>query len=550
MATSIQQNPLRVRTLEVLWHWREIDDEALQFGLQGGSIEGIVSIDYNRVEDRIVTSGGDRYIRLWNLNIAAIDRWLKNSESGMEDCVQFICGGVTPWMPLTARWAPNGRLIASGHCDGKICLWWKESGRDGEPEQWKDYRHLSGHVIDVHDVCFSPDSRYLLSAGGDGTVVLHDLEGSTMPVVQLQEAHSKFCRGVAWDPWMHYVASCGSGPALYIMQGPKHGAKRASLVSQRKAQGDFIGESCSASYRRLAWSPDGAILAVPYGKVSQHKHSRSACSGGGSEDATAGAAAGEDRWKNSMVHCVYMYIRNAPDKVAARLTVRGDAEVRGVQWAPCFLEPIDEITCNEEQNDTTAAEVSNQVRKSGPTAEEKGSWGPADYRMALAVWTADAVMVYTTDSEVRHSDFTDLHMRSIYDVAWSPDASYLLTAGLDGYITVISTGGSLGVAHRLPLFSKKPTTRRLCTVLQNVKTQSETLGPGRGATKTTNATTKKEPVGGEESENASSNTVVHAPVKKKKKLEPQAQEMYPAKEEPDTAVSLGELSKLMDNLND
>ncbi|KEG08400.1 putative chromatin assembly factor 1 subunit B, partial [Trypanosoma grayi] len=203
---SIGQQPIRVRTLEILWHGCERDEEAVQLGLQSVAIEGIVSIDYSSHGHRIVTCGGDGYIRLWQMHPDATDRWLANGQSDMTACVSFICGMRTSWMPLTARWSPHASMIASAHCDGKICLWWPERRDDGR-EEWKDYRHLSGHVIDVYDVCFSPDGRYLLSAGGDGSVVLHDLEGSTVPVLQLSEMHRKFCCGVAWDPWGRGVAS-------------------------------------------------------------------------------------------------------------------------------------------------------------------------------------------------------------------------------------------------------------------------------------------------------------------------------------------------------
>ncbi|RNF03146.1 putative chromatin assembly factor 1 subunit B [Trypanosoma rangeli] len=553
--TSTACQPIRVRTLEILWHGSEREEEAVQLGLQRVAIEGIVSIDYNSEKDRIVTCGGDGYIRLWQLHPAATDSWLANSQNDMTACVSFVAGMWTSCMPLTARWSPHGGMIASAHCEGQIYLWWQEKHLEGKKEEWKDYRHLSGHVIDVCDLCFSPDSRYLLSAGGDGSVVIHDLEGSTVPVVQLTEVHHKFCRGVAWDPWRRYVASFGGGPSLLFFtytSKPAGASRRVHLTGQRKAPGDYIGELCATMFRRFGWSPDGSLVAVPYGKASHHyqshsNHNNTNQSSGNGDNATHG---GDD-----MVHCVYIYTRNALDKVAARLTIRGYSEVRGVLWAPCFLEPIDseDDSCNGnrvENHERNKEESEGEwgVKKEGAagvSAErqqrglaDRGSWGPDDYRMAMAVWTADAVVVYTTDSAVRHSDYTDLHMRSISDVAWSPNAIYLLTASLDGYISVISTGGSLGVAHKLPLFSMKPATVALCSLLSDISSLGKKMELKRWSATDVASGAKTSSDG---------SAVSHAPVKKKRKLGKEPQQQQHEKELSSKMIPLSELSELMEN---
>ncbi|KPA80236.1 Chromatin assembly factor 1 subunit b-like protein [Leptomonas pyrrhocoris] len=575
-AASSPARPLRVRTIEILWHCNDRNEEAELLGMQSSVMEGITSVDYNPRFDRIVTTGGDGNIRLWEMHTAAIDAWLANNANDMLACCQHLCCMRTAWMPLTARWSPQGEMIASAHCDGKICLWWRDptdepsaaasdgtrqanrgqsSAEDGEVEEWKAYRHLTGHISDVYDLCFSADSRYLLSGAGDGSIVIHDLEASTMPVLQLTDLHTKFCRGVAWDPWTRLVHTFGCGPSLlcftHVPRGEGH--RRMHLAGQRRCQGDFIGESCALSYRRLSWSPDGLLLAVPYGKFTKSSQQQAPSTANllasieakeraeaqqteagqsmdernrFSEAATAAnvstntpaavkspaqphdpasltARTVEDEVED-MLHCVYIYSRCAPDKVACRLGVRGFSEVRGVRWAPCFLEPLsaEELQESNMQVSQATAQTATAMRGNlSPAAEKKGgesalsllppllpsaskvlssteteaarqrrgAWGPADYRMALAVWTSDAVIVYTTDCSTRHSDFTDLHMRSITDVAWSHDASHLYTASLDGYISVIAFGASLAMSHRLPAFSTSPAVRSLCTLMERIE---------------------------------------------------------------------------------
>ncbi|GET93327.1 chromatin assembly factor 1 subunit b-like protein [Leishmania tarentolae] len=558
--------PLRVRTIEILWHFNERNEEAELLGLQSSVTEGITSVDYNPRCHRLVTTGGDGCIRLWEVRVNAVDAWLENNANDMLSCCRHLCRMHTSWMPLTARWSPQGEMIASAHCDGKICLWWRDpaggsaaaaetsessgdSGlqetsvdSDGDVEEWKAYRHLTGHISDIYDICFSADSRYLLSGAGDGSIVIHDLEGSTMPVLQLTNLHTRFCRGVAWDPWTRFLHTFGCGPSLlcftHVPRSEGH-HRRMHLAGQRKCQGDYIGESCALSYRRLRWSPDGLLLAVPYGKVTRaaQQHAPSTANllasieakekaeallpvtkdnpqdtplpkprteAGGSKNlhdtpATAIGNTGDDDL-DDMLHCVYIYTRGAPDKIACRLGVRGFSEVRGVLWAPCFLEPLpaDKVlegclqnpkvlstaatvgaaaesittlspTLSHSASDATAEALPSQLTTPEKARQRRGAWGPAEYRMALAVWTSDAVIVYTTDSSSRHSDFTDLHMRSITDVAWSHDASHLYTASLDGYISVISFGDSLTAAHRLPYFSVSPAVRSLCELLERIE---------------------------------------------------------------------------------
>ncbi|CAM44023.1 chromatin assembly factor 1 subunit b-like protein [Leishmania braziliensis MHOM/BR/75/M2904] len=583
--------PLRVRTIEILWHFNERDEEAELLGLQSNMTEGITSIDYNPRCHRLVTTGGDGNIRLWVVHVNAVDAWLENNANDMLACCRHLCRMRTSWMPLTARWSPQGEMIASAHCDGKVCLWWRDpaggsaaaakdkdssssglhgspDSSDGDVEEWKAYRHLTGHISDVYDICFSADSRYLLSGGGDGSIVIHDLEGSTMPVLQLTDLHTKFCRGVAWDPWTRFLHTFGCGPSLlcftHVPRNEGH-HRRMHLAGQRKCQGNYIGESCALSYRRLCWSPDGLLLAVPYGKVTKAGHQQATSTANllASIEAKEKAEAALQRAKDhpqeaslpkhrtvaggsknlydapvkvtredgddeldDMHHCVYVYTREAPDKIACRIGVRGFSEVRGVLWAPCFLEPLptDEVLdrCPERRTDlssaapdgataeSTTTASSERPHSTGPATAEpllsqlaaleaarqrRGAWGPAEYRMALAVWTSDAVIVYTTDSSSRHSDFTDLHMRSITDVAWSHDASHLYTASLDGYISVIAFGDSLAVAHRLPSFSTSPAVRSLCGLLERIEqisvsvegsrsTGTSSVGAARRGTKT------------------------------------------------------------------
>ncbi|CUG93401.1 chromatin assembly factor 1 subunit B, putative [Bodo saltans] len=426
-----------VRTIEVQWHYAAPSDtDADKLGMQG-RIEGITCIDYHPIENRFLTTGGDSNIIIWQANLESMEAWLKNAAaSEMSNCCRWIATLACNDMPRCARWSPQGRMIASAHSDPRIRLWWKtadvesseaQKTANGASEIWKDLRLLSGHLHEVMDLAFSPDSRHIISAGMHGTVLVHDIE-SISPVVSL-EAHTKFCYGVAWDPWNMYAASFGSGPALITHSVvPRTESRRLQLTGQRKSQASYHGEGYSSTMRRLDWSPDGSLLATPFGKQ-------------GASEFTADGP----EWKNR----VYLYLRGMFEQPVASITVHSSNEIRGVLWAPCFLESSED------------------------TADVEERWSCPQYRMALAAWTEDTVYVYSTNQQGRHSDFTDLHMLGIADLTWSRDARFIFTCSFDGYVTALFFDRPLGKAFVLPTFSDSKLCQSMCSIGATLSASSE-----------------------------------------------------------------------------
>jgi WD40 repeat protein/serine/threonine protein kinase len=101
---------------------------------------------------RLVTgTGGDRYVRVWDLTTASLPRSL----AGHHD------------VALGAVFSPDGRLLASSSYGGKIMIWNLASGRA--------IRSLEGHTVAVRNVAFSPDGKTLGSADTSGEIRLWNL---------------------------------------------------------------------------------------------------------------------------------------------------------------------------------------------------------------------------------------------------------------------------------------------------------------------------------------------------------------------------------------
>ncbi|MEV0648899.1 pentapeptide repeat-containing protein [Phytomonospora sp. NPDC050363] len=155
-------------------------------------------------------------------------------------------GAATPTTPMTvqlraskvgeiAAVEPNNQLVVSGDKHGWLHLWDLETGTP--VRQWKALRGP------IRSLCWSPDGRRVL-AGGDGASISNTLCGE----VDVSWGESEMVAAVAWSPQADRIAT----------------AHPQGTVSVRSADS---GEALQVvrpltKARTLAWSPDGAHLAV------------------------------------------------------------------------------------------------------------------------------------------------------------------------------------------------------------------------------------------------------------------------------------------------
>ena len=193
------------------------------------------------------------------------------------------------------------------------------------------------------------------------------------------------------------LARGGKAPAAAGPASP--GAAGGAAAPPRRA-GHFIfgDENLPTFFRRLAWSPDGAFLAVPAGLAASRQ------------------SAGD--------YAAHVYARGAWSHPVLSLPTLAKPSV-AVSFCPVFFD--------REQGGP------------GAGSEGEGPFSELPYRMVFAAASLDAVAVYDTCSPEPLAVITGLHYAGITDLAWSPDGELLAISSSDGYCSFVSfEAGELG----------------------------------------------------------------------------------------------------------
>lgn len=85
------------------------------------------------------------------------------------------------------------------HLDSYVFIWKNESISEKE-EVWNVEKIFRRHVEDVSDLCWSPDSNFVVSGSVDNTAVLWDVKKGTPIHFWSEREHTGFVQGVAYDP--------------------------------------------------------------------------------------------------------------------------------------------------------------------------------------------------------------------------------------------------------------------------------------------------------------------------------------------------------------
>lgn len=206
-----------------------------------GHTDGITSVTFSRDGQRLLTTSYDNTARLWNVATGELVRsyeghsWWVWDAAFAPDEATFVTasqdGTALIWNVATGERSPpfaghqgpvysvaispDGQFIATGGYDKQVLVW---KPTDVQPFDYKGllagaeqpppkYRILEGHGAAVRSVEFSPDGRFVLSAGHDNTAKLWNLEADG--TVKTLRGHDSWVRACTFSPDGQWVLSAG-----------------------------------------------------------------------------------------------------------------------------------------------------------------------------------------------------------------------------------------------------------------------------------------------------------------------------------------------------
>jgi WD40 repeat protein/serine/threonine protein kinase len=150
---------------------------------------GISQVAFSRDGLRLITSGFDGAVKVWDATASPEAKNIVASDSAV----------------LTTAFSPDGRVLLTAGADRMLKFWGVQSGK--LLDTWR------GHQETIWQTVFSPDRRYVASAAGDwnskkpGEVFIWDrLTGERKHPLR---AHSGIARCVAFSPDSRWLVSGG-----------------------------------------------------------------------------------------------------------------------------------------------------------------------------------------------------------------------------------------------------------------------------------------------------------------------------------------------------
>src|SRR5262245_53764678 len=124
---------------------------AAQEPIQAGHTHDVIEVKWSPDDERLISySGGDDYIRLWEVKSARL-LWSARAT--------FIQQKEEHYKLTNFTWSPEQSLIASGSGNGMIQMWDAQTGK----LRW----NVRAHAEYVNTLAFSQDGKYLVSSGLD-----------------------------------------------------------------------------------------------------------------------------------------------------------------------------------------------------------------------------------------------------------------------------------------------------------------------------------------------------------------------------------------------
>ena len=203
-----------------------------------GHKDWVRDLSFSLDSQLIVSSGGgsDKTLRLWRANDGQLLKTIKNAHDDAIEGVSF---------------SANDQLIASASADQTLKLWDVSSLFSTNTVLFEYPEHknillktIKGHASVLHDLSFSADGKFIVSAGNDNLIKLWQLD-------YILNKSLKASEETIWDikfsPNGKLIASAGADKTIKIFN------LQRQLLKTLTGHKDWIW--------RVSFSPDGKLIA-------------------------------------------------------------------------------------------------------------------------------------------------------------------------------------------------------------------------------------------------------------------------------------------------
>lgn len=272
-------------------------------------------------------------------------------------------------------WSPDGRYIASAGRDRVVLIWDVTSG-----SVVSAYRN---HRDEIWCLAWSPDSRYVVSGGADATVQVW--EALTGAGKNIFDVHRGIVRTVAWSPSNNAISAAGDDRVVYVWD-----------VAMGTMTHAYRGHSDTVS--AVAWSPNAAIIA----------------SGG----------------EEGLLH---LWNFGAPDQP---ICIQGHSKcITSLSWSPdgAFIASgsDDHTICIWD----IATGGKQHTYRAHKDVVSSVVWSPTGSSIASASWDATVQVWNVAEEEAWFIDRE--HQHWVNTLSWSPDGKFLASGSWDETARII-----------------------------------------------------------------------------------------------------------------
>lgn len=376
---------MKCTTPEISWHNR---DPVLSIDIQNKPCENNTSEKFWR----LATGGADSHVLIWHLltceNSATTIKCVTDLERHQK-AVNVV------------RFSPSREILASADDESIIILWRQKeecdffiSPDDNEnKEQWTSWKVLKGHLEDVYDICWSPDSSSIISGSVDNTAILWDVnKGRSNGILSDSKG---FVQGVSWDPCNQYICTISSDRQCRLVDiSTKKTVQRVHKSNiptpfdyplRDKTVRLFYDDTFKSFFRRLTFSIDGTLIIVPSGIIEP-----------------------QDTIEKTSNATIVFSRHNLKEPIMILPSL--DESTIAIRCCPVYF----------------------QLRKDGPTPMIA-----LPYRMIFAVATQHSILIYDTQQISPIAVISNIHYTRLTDIAWSSDGHILVVSSTDGYCSII-----------------------------------------------------------------------------------------------------------------